>query len=170
MSPIDVVLIILCGLGFYRGFKNGILIEITTLAALLLGFYGAQHLAAFTARFLNERLAWEPEQMYLISLIISFIMIVLVVYLLGKALTKMAAMILLGGVNKILGGFFGILKVLIILSVILAYGNEYYDLVTHLPQEFHENSRGLRSLETFGNFLIQKVFISENLNKIKSLF
>jgi uncharacterized membrane protein required for colicin V production len=79
-------------------------------------------------------------------------------------------MILLGGVNKILGGFFGILKVLIILSVILAYGNEYYDLVTHLPLEFHENSRGLGPLETFGNFLIQEVFISENLNKIKSLF
>jgi hypothetical protein len=42
--------------------------------------------------------------------------------------------------------------------------------VTHLPQEFHENSRGLGPLETFGNFLIQEVFISENLNKIKSKF
>jgi membrane protein required for colicin V production len=48
MSSFDIVLLVLGAFGFYKGFKNGILIEITTLLALILGFYGAQHLASYT--------------------------------------------------------------------------------------------------------------------------
>ena len=170
VSSIDIILLILAAIGFYKGFKNGVLIEITTLLALLLGFYGAQHLSSFTARFLSETLHWNPEKLYLISLVISFTLIVLSVYMLGKALTKVASMILLGGINKILGGLFGILKMGVIISVLIAYGQQYFNFLEMLPTAFFENSVAKAPLEEFGSFLVQEVFVSENLNTIKGLF
>ena len=107
MSSFDIGLLVLGAFGFYKGFKNGILIELTTLLALILGFYGAQHLSSFTARILNEQFHWNPENLYLTAMGLTFVSIVVGVYLLGKALTKVASMILLGGINKILGGVFG---------------------------------------------------------------
>ena len=170
VSSIDIILLILAAIGFYKGFKNGVLIEITTLLALLLGFYGAQHLSSFTARFLSETLHWNPEKLYLISLVISFTLIVLSAYMLGKALTKVASMILLGGINKILGGIFGILKIGVIAGVLCSYGNEYFNLMAVLPQESVATSMGIEPLIFTGDFLRQEIFISENLDHIKNLF
>ena len=170
MSSVDIVLIVLGLFGFYKGFKNGILIEITTLIALVLGFYGAQHLASFTAKFLNDTFNWNPEQLYTISMVITFTLIVIAVYLIGKALTKVASMILLGGLNKIIGGFFGLFKMAIIMSVMISYGNEFFNLSSYLPEKTLESSLGFAPLESMGEFLLNKVFVSDNLEKIKALF
>ncbi|MCW1952602.1 MAG: CvpA family protein [Flavobacteriia bacterium] len=170
ISPIDIALLILAAFGFYKGFKNGVLIEIATLIALFLGFYGAQHLSSFTARLLSEHLDWNPEKLYLMSLISSFVLIVISVYLLGKALTKVASMILLGGINKILGGLFGLIKIGVILSVLCSYGHEYFNLIALLPQESVATSLAIEPLMYTGDLLRQEVFISENLARIKTLF
>ena len=170
MSSLDIGLLVLGAFGFYKGFKNGILIELTTLLALILGFYGAQHLASYTARILNEQFHWNPENLYLIAIGLTFVCIVVGVYLLGKALTKVASMILLGGINKILGGFFGILKIGVIISVLIAYGQQYFNVLEMLPLAVFENSVAIAPLEDFGRFLVQEVFVSENLNTIKRLF
>jgi membrane protein required for colicin V production len=101
---------------------------------------------------------------------LTFVCIVIGVYLLGKALTKVASMILLGGINKILGGFFGILKMGVIISVLIAYGQQYFNFLEMLPTAVFENSVAKAPLEEFGSFLVQEIFVSENLNTIKSLF
>ncbi|MDB4767920.1 CvpA family protein [Flavobacteriaceae bacterium] len=170
MSSFDIGLLVLGAFGFYKGYKNGILIELTTLLALILGFYGAQHLASYTARMLHEQFHWNPENLYLIAMGLTFICIVIGVYLLGKALTKVVSMILLGGINKILGGFFGILKIGVIISVLIAYGQQYFNVLEMLPSAVFENSVAIAHLEDFGRFLVQEVFVSENLNTIKRLF
>jgi uncharacterized membrane protein required for colicin V production len=79
-------------------------------------------------------------------------------------------MILLGGINKILGGFFGILKIGVIISVLIAYGQQYFNVLEMLPSAVFENSVAIVPLEDFGRFLVQEVFVSENLNTIKRLF
>ena len=170
MSSFDIGLLVIGAFGFYKGFKNGILIELTTLLALILGFYGAQHLSSFTARILNEQFHWNPENLYLTAMGLTFVSIVVGVYLLGKALTKVASMILLGGINKILGGVFGVIKMGVIMSVLIIYGQQYFNFLESLPESVFENSVAKKPLEDFGRFLVQEVFVSENLNTIKNLF
>ena len=170
MSSFDIGLLVIGAFGFYKGFKNGILIELTTLLALILGFYGAQHLSSYTARILNEQFHWNPENLYLVAMGLTFVCIVVGVYLLGKALTKVASMILLGGINKILGGILGVIKMGVIMGVLIAYGQQYFNLLDVLPESIFENSVAKKPLENFGHFLIQEVFVSENLNAIKNLF
>lgn len=119
MSILDISLLTLLVLGLVRGFMRGFFVELASLVALISGVYGAFHFSNFAAAVLKERVNWDENSVNIAAFIITFIIIVLVIALAGKALTKIADFAMLGLFNKILGTFFGGFKVALILSVIL---------------------------------------------------
>lgn len=119
MSILDIILLTLLILGLIRGFMRGFFVEIASLVALIAGVYGAFHFSNFAAEFLNDRVDWNENTVNIVAFATTFVIIVLVIALAGKALTKIADFAMLGLLNKILGALFGGLKVALILSVIL---------------------------------------------------
>lgn len=119
MSILDIVLLTLIVLGLVRGFMRGFFVEIASLVALIAGIYGAFHFSSFAASFLKDRVNWNENTVNIVAFAITFVIIVLVIALAGKALTKIADFAMLGLLNKLLGALFGGLKVVFILSVIL---------------------------------------------------
>lgn len=119
MNYIDLTIGIILAIGLVRGFMKGFIIEIASLLALLLGLYGAYKFSDFVAVYLENQFSWRYEHLKLISFLLTFILIAIAVNLLGKALTKMAEMVALGIFNKLLGAFFGGLKWMLILSVLI---------------------------------------------------
>lgn len=119
MSILDIVLLTLIVLGLVRGFMRGFFVEIASLVALIAGIYGAFHFSSFAASFLRDRVNWNENTVNIVAFAITFVIIVLVIALAGKALTKIADFAMLGLLNKLLGALFGGLKVVFILSVIL---------------------------------------------------
>ncbi|GAA3562273.1 CvpA family protein [Snuella lapsa] len=119
MSIIDIVLGALLLFGLVRGFMKGLFVEVASLVALIAGVYGAIHFSNFAADFLQNNVEWNKETIHLVAFAITFIGIVVVIALAGKALTKLANLAALGIINKLLGGIFGALKIGLVLSVIL---------------------------------------------------
>lgn len=119
MSVIDIVLAVLLLFGLVRGFIKGLFVEVASLVALIAGVYGAIHFSDFAATFLQNKTEWNEKTINITAFAITFIVIVLIIALAGKALTKLADFAALGIINKILGAAFGALKVGLILSVIL---------------------------------------------------
>lgn len=119
MSILDLVLLALLILGLIRGFINGFFVELASVVALIAGIYGAFHFSSYMTSFLKDKVDWEENTINIVALITTFIIIVLVIGLTGKALTKIADFAMLGLVNKILGAAFGALKSALILSVFL---------------------------------------------------
>ncbi|MFH4965997.1 CvpA family protein [Gaetbulibacter sp. M235] len=119
MSILDIALLVLLILGLARGFTRGFFVELASLVALIAGVYGAFHFSNFAASFLKDRVDWNENSVNIMAFVITFVIIVLVISLAGKALTKIADFAMLGLLNKILGATFGGLKVAFILSVIL---------------------------------------------------
>ena len=119
MSVIDIVLAALILFGLIRGLFKGLFVEIASLLALVLGIYGAIHFSHFAAEFLISRTEWDEKTVNIVSFAITFIIIVIVIGLAGKALTKIADFAALGLLNKLLGGLFGGLKIALILSIVL---------------------------------------------------
>lgn len=119
MSILDIVLLTLLVLGLIRGFMRGFFVEIASLIALIAGIYGAFHFSNYAASFLKDRVNWDENTVNITAFITTFIIIIIVIGLAGKALTKIADFAMLGLINKILGALFGGLKVAFILSVIL---------------------------------------------------
>ncbi|GAA4280394.1 CvpA family protein [Gaetbulibacter aestuarii] len=119
MSAIDIVLLILIGFGIWRGFKNGLFVEIASIVALVAGVFGAIYFSHYAGDFLKEQTSWEEKTIQVAAFIITFVIIVAAISLAGKALTKLADFAALGIINKIFGAVFGALKIALILSIIL---------------------------------------------------
>lgn len=119
MAVIDIILGALLLFGIIRGLMKGLFVEVASLAALVLGVYGAIHFSNFAADFLMEKVSWDEKYINIVAFAITFVIIVLAIALAGKALTKLANFAALGVINKVLGAVFGGLKIGLILSVIL---------------------------------------------------
>lgn len=119
MNYIDLTIGIVLAIGSVRGFMKGFIVEVASLLALLLGLYGAYTFSGFVAGYLENQFSWSYEHLKLISFLLTFILIAVAINLLGKALTKVAEIVALGIFNKLLGAFFGGLKWLLILSVLI---------------------------------------------------
>ncbi|WP_452224864.1 CvpA family protein [Lacinutrix chionoecetis] len=135
MSVIDIVLGALLLFGLVRGFMKGLFVEIASLIALVAGVYGAIHFSYFVAEFLMERTDWTEKTINITAFAITFVIIIIVISLAGKALTKLADFAALGILNKLLGGVFGALKIGLILSVLLIVFDKMNNTITFLEEE-----------------------------------
>lgn len=122
---VDIVLIIPLIYGIYKGFKNGFIIEICTLLALLVGIYAGMHFSDGTANFLKSN--WNIHSKYLpaISFTITMLGVGAMVFFAGKMLEKVVNVANLTPINKLLGVLFGLLKMLYFLSIIIVALESY---------------------------------------------
>jgi len=121
MNTVDIILSLVLLYGLVRGFFRGLLTELASLIGIVAGIYGAVHFSHFLGNFLSNHVDWKVQYINLISFAITFVLIVFLVSLVGKTLTKVAAFAALGIVNKLLGGVFGLLKSAFVASVIIMF-------------------------------------------------
>ena len=124
MNTIDIIIGIILIFGTVNGFLKGLFIEVTTLVGLVLGVYGAIHFSYFLGDFLKDQVSWDESMLQLVSFAGTFLIILIGMVLLGKAMTKIAETIALGFFNKLVGAIFGFLKYALILSIVLIVYDE----------------------------------------------
>ncbi len=121
MNTVDIILSLVLLYGLVRGFFRGLLTELASLVGIVAGIYGAVHFSHFLGDFLSNYVEWKTQYVNLVSFALTFILIVFLVSLAGRMLTKVAAFAALGILNKLLGGVFGILKSAFVASVIIMF-------------------------------------------------
>lgn len=165
MSVLDIILLALLLLGLIGGFRKGFFVEVASLVALIAGVYGAIHFSNFAGDFLMDKVDWNEKTVNIIAFAITFIVIVLVIALAGKALTKLADFAALGILNKLLGALFGLLKMAVILSVILIIFDSFNKNLPFADEEDLEDStfyEPIRSLvPTIFPIILEKKSIEE---------
>lgn len=121
MNFIDIILGIFLLLGLVRGFMKGFFVELASLVALIAGIFGAIHFSYYASSFIAEHVDWEENYINLAAFAVTFIIIIVIISLAGKLLTKLANVIALGILNKLLGGAFGVVKMAFLASVIILF-------------------------------------------------
>src|SRR5690606_6679934 len=119
MSVIDVVLIALILFGLIRGFIKGFFVEIASLLALVLGIYGAIHFSNYAGTYLESKTNWDEKTISITAFAITFVGIVILITLAGKALRNIADFATLELFNKLLVAAFGAVNTLLVLSILL---------------------------------------------------
>ena len=127
MNFLDIIFIIPIIWFAYHGFKRGLIIELASLLALILGIYAALYFSGYAADFLINNMKMDPKYVPLTSFILTFIVVVIIVYFIGKILEKLVNIVALGFLNKLAGGVFGILKAVVVVSIILLIINHFND-------------------------------------------
>lgn len=140
MNIFDIIITAILIFGFVRGLMRGLFVEIASLVALIAGVYGAIHFSYFIGAYLSEFVDWEEQYITIASFALTFALIVLVISLAGKLLTKIADFAALGFLNKILGGVFGLLKFGLILSIVLLVFSKLNKTIPFVSEEEQKNS------------------------------
>lgn len=157
MNLFDIILACFLLFGVINGFRKGLFIEITSLLGLVLGVYGAIHFSYFLAEILKGSVGWEPSMIQLVAFAGTFIIILLSLVLLGKALTKIAETIALGPFNKILGAIFSGVKYALIASVILLVFDQFNNTIKFVDVVKVEESRLYEPVKNFAPTIFPKM-------------
>lgn len=164
MHTLDLILLIPITLGFVFGLFKGLVKELTSLVAIVLGIYGAKLFAPFVSGFLVHKLDFSAKTAVPLAYLFIFIAIAFGLLLIANMLDKIFDSMSLGGLNKFLGGVFGALKYALIVSVLLNVFDSLDSRFTLINMKTKEESIGYKPLLKFGPTLWDKAKKSKEDN------
>ncbi|MFY0650633.1 MAG: CvpA family protein [Cyclobacteriaceae bacterium] len=119
MNVIDIVVVVVFGIGAYSGFKKGFILEIISLGAFFVAIIGGIKLLDLGVGYLSSYIEGYDKILPVVVFTIIFILIIILLNWLGKLLKKVLDMTLFGSIDDIIGALLGILKWALILSIFL---------------------------------------------------
>ena len=119
MHLFDLFLLILLALGFFWGLRKGLIQTLASLLALILGIYVALKFTGDLAQWLTQWFDWSKKNADWVSFVALFILTVMAVVVLGKWITKIAGLVALGWINRLLGALLYTAQTALILSYVL---------------------------------------------------
>lgn len=138
MNGIDIALLLPLIWAAYNGFRKGFIIEIATLIGLAAGIYAGLKFSNYASELLVDHV--QSKLLPLISFGVTFLCVVILVFVLGKMLEKVVNLIALKLVNKVLGALFGMLKTLIIVSILLLIFDHFDKQFKFVPADLKKES------------------------------
>lgn len=169
MSFLDIILGLALLWGLWKGFKNGLFVEIASIIALIAGIYGAIHFSYYAGDYLSQNMDWEERYINLTAFVITFIAIVLIVQISAKFLTKVASFAMLGWLNKLAGGIFGVVKVAVILGALLAFFERVNATAGVVKDETMKGSVLYEPIIEIGAFIFAKVLKETNSDETETI-
>ncbi len=157
MNILDIILGLLLLTGLFKGFKNGLILELASLFGLVAGIYGAIHFSYIAGNYISQYIHLDQKHINLASFLITLVLIVIIIHFAAKLLTQIINIILLGLLNKIAGAVFGTLRVAVLLGAILVFIDSInfsfpFDFIDKGGSKLYEPIKEIGSF-IFGNFI-----------------
>ncbi len=140
MNTLDLILLTPIALGFIFGLFKGLIKELTSLAAIVLGIYGAKLIAPIVANLFVTKFNFTSSTASPLAYLFVFIIIVITLSILANLIDKLFDSMSLGTINKFLGGLFGGLKFALIISVLLNVVDSLDNKFSLINKETKESS------------------------------
>jgi len=140
MNFLDILILVPLIYAGWKGFKHGLIIEVFTLLALVVGLYAGIHFSDGVSKWLKVTFQWDSEYLPVISFTITFLAVGAMVYFAGKAIERVVKVANLTPVNKFLGLFFAVLKMTYFVSVAIVLLESYDEKGHFFPIEKKESS------------------------------
>jgi len=117
MNWLDITLLCLAGIGFLKGLFDGVIKQVVSLIALVLGIFFCGMAAAWLRGYIVS-LGWFPEEaVTIISYVLGFLLIVGILLLAGNIVHRLINVTPLSILNHIAGGLFGLLVMVLFMSL-----------------------------------------------------
>lgn len=126
MNILDIVIGVIVGFCLIRGIFRGTVKELTSIIGVFIGFYAAYTYYPLVGNWLS-RLITNESYLNIVSFFSIFTIFFLAVGFIGILLKHLLKAVAMGWADRILGGIFGFVKALLIVSVLLV------PLMTFLP-------------------------------------
>ena len=117
MNPFDILIIVILGYSLVRGLFRGLVKEVSSLIGVLGGFYAAYTYYKVLAGLLAG-LIHDTSYLYILSFLIIFSGVLIIVGVLGVIIKYVLNISFLGWADRIGGVVFGVLKGILIVSIL----------------------------------------------------
>jgi len=117
MGITDIILLALYIPGIIRGILKGFVEQAVAVFSILLGVYLACRFSASVSAWMSRWISWKPELLRAATFVIIVILTILVLFIVGKMLTKIVKVSTLGWLNRLLGVLLGIFVTTLLLGV-----------------------------------------------------
>ncbi|MEG1555114.1 MAG: CvpA family protein [Bacteroidales bacterium] len=135
MNFIDILILIPAAWFGFKGLKNGLVCELASLSALVLGVWATFKFSDLVASHLGDDKIFK-----VVAFILIFVTVLVGVHFAGKLVEKVIKLIVPGIVNHLFGLLFGIGKVVLIFSVLFFLINTVDNKQIILKKETKEKS------------------------------
>jgi len=127
MNPLDIIIAVVFGFCLIRGVFRGLIKELSSIIGVFGGFYASYTYYAVTADLLSS---WISNTAYLniLGFLIIFCGVFIAISILGIIIRYVLKVAALGLIDRICGGGFGMIKGILIVSVLL------FAFTTFLPK------------------------------------
>ena len=166
VNILDILIIIPVLLFAIQGFRKGIIIEITTLIALILGVYSAIFFSDIAAGVLVKNFNISREYLSVVSFIVTFIVVLIIVMIIGKFLEKLVNVLLLALFNKLIGAVFGIFKGALLVSIIIFLINFFDSNSTIIKEKSIKESLFYNKVQPIAPWIFKKLDVKKIKNYV----
>jgi len=127
MNPFDIFIIIVLGYSIVRGLFRGLVKEASSIIGVLGGFYAAYSYYPLVAKLISGFFV-NLSYLNILSFLIIFCSILIIISILGIVINYLLNVAFLGWVDRICGVGFGLIKGVLIITVL------FIILTTFLPK------------------------------------
>lgn len=168
MNILDIIILTPMLWGIYKGITRGLVAEVASLAALILGIWCARHFSKITNNILINTLNFDIAKEYqtVVSFATTFLLVVIIIILISKLIDSLLSAIALGGVNRALGAVFGAAKTLLIMSILVYFTNNLDQRMNFIPDEKKIDSLTYNPLVNFIENILPQIDFDEIKEKV----
>ena len=123
MSILDIILLLLFIPAFIQGITKGFVIQVFEIIAVIIGVWVAYRFSGIAFIWFSHFFSSSYGLLRLIVFILIMIVCILLLNLLGQAISKIIKLIMLGWLDKILGIIFALIKTALILGLLIILFN-----------------------------------------------
>ncbi len=128
MNSLDILILVIGGFCLVRGIFRGIVKELTSIVGVFVGFYVAYNYYPVVAHLIS-RFFSNKAYLNIVSFFLVFTILFLAVGLVGVVLKRVFKGVALGWADRLLGAIFGLVKAILVVSVLLV------PMTAFLPQK-----------------------------------
>lgn len=151
-------------IGVVHGAFKGFIHEVASLAAFVLGIWGAVLFSDAMETYLCHR--WGLNNPYIdsIAFMATFFIIVVAVHLLGKLVDTIVKAASLDTLNRTLGGVLGLIRSLVFIGVVLLFIDRIHEKLSIVPKQHIQESSFYQPLIKGSLFIMP--FLSNFYHKV----
>ena len=118
LTPPDILIIIILGFFTFNGFRNGFIKEAARILGMVSGYITANNFYDDLMPFLEIHIS-NPNILTVVSYLCVFCVTLVIINTLAMLLQKIFELILLGWLNRLLGTLLGLIKGILVVSIII---------------------------------------------------
>jgi membrane protein required for colicin V production len=158
MAAIDIVLVAVMIYAIVRGAMKGFIVSIASMFGVFISLFVAKNYGEDVMHFILSKVEWTAETNYIVSFVVVFLLMMILVRFGAIAVSKLANMVMLGWLDKLLGAVFTWVKYLVIISACLYVFDRINNHLHFASEEYLQSSALYQPVKSIAEYLVAQDF------------